>query len=464
MKKFVLVVLACLVCVTGIFPNTAMAANRPWPSGPSNVSAEGAIVMDLKSGTILYEKNMDKQLYPASITKIMTTLLALENSSMSEVVTYSYDAVMGLEYGASNASIQPDEQLTMEQSLYCVMIQSANEACLGVAEHISGTVKNFAKAMNEKAKSLGCTGTHFSNPNGLWRKNHYTTPHDMALIMRAAMKNDDFRTICNTKRYDVQKTNKTKTVRNLVNHHAMIFSLNYPKYGYNYCIGGKTGYTSKSGATLVTCAKKGDMELVCVVMNTKSAAQGEPNIYTDTIKLFNYCFEKYKQYNIDQTQASQLSEELLFTKFSPFFASSLTGLRLDGGSVILPRRVSLEKAEKKVEYYPEMQSIDGNNVIGRVSYLYEGKDAGGANIVYNAPTSPTLNDSIDMNKWFEEAVEEASKPAFPWKIIFLLLFLAAIAAAVTTVIIFRAKDYQQKTRGKRHYRKTNKRGKDFFLK
>ena len=462
MKKFIALLFCAVALLGGVYGNSSYAAGKSWPKGPSGVSAEGAVVMDLKSGMILYDKNMDEKKYPASITKIMTTLLALENSSLSETITYSRSATLGLEYGASNMGLQPGEKLSMEDSLYGVMLPSANEACLGIAEHISGSVEGFANMMNEKAASLGCTGTHFSNPNGLWEKNHYTTPHDMALIMRAAMQNSTFRTICYTKFYTVGKTNKSKKERPLVNHHAMVNPINYPKYGYDYCIGGKTGYTSKSGATLVTCAKKDDMELVCVVMNTKSAVQGEPNIYTDTIKLFNYCFEKFSQNTVSSTSSGQL-ETMMFTRFSPFYSSEGGGLEIDGGgSVILPKGVSINEAQKTVEYYDQPQVVNGKNVIGKLTYTYNGKEAGGGNILYSRNASQSLSDSINMDEWFEEAVEKANTPAFPWKIIVLLLVIAALIAASATFVIYRTREHQAKSRRRHHYRKLKNRDKPFY--
>ncbi len=292
MKKIfvLLTVLFLLFFVSG------QADAKSWPKRPNNISAQGAVVIDAKSGMVLYGKNMDQKRYPASITKVMTALLALENSTMSEVVTYKSKAVLNLESGASNIGTKVGEKLTMEQSLYAMLIHSANEICNGVAMHLNGSVRAFADQMNKRAKELGCKNTHFTNPNGLMNEKHYTTPYDMALIMREAMKNDEFRIIAGTRLYEIPRTNKTKKPRSLISHHHMIFPITYPQYGYDYAVAGKTGYTSVSEATVVTTAKKGDMELICVVMKTKSALQGEPNIFTDSIKLFNYCFEKFSQH------------------------------------------------------------------------------------------------------------------------------------------------------------------------
>ncbi len=455
MKKYSSLVFLVIMLAVFTFNSENVAAKASWPAGPSGVSAEGAVVIDMKSGMVLYEKNMHEELYPASITKIMTTLVALENSSLDEVIKYDASAVLGLEQGSSNAGIQVGEKLTMEQSLYCVMLPSANEACNGVAQHIAGSIQNFAKMMNEKAKKIGCKNTHFANPNGLWMKNHYTSPYDMALIMREAMKNETFRTIAGTTRYDIPKTNKTKEIRYLAGHHQMIYPINQPQYGYDYAIAGKTGYTSKSQATLVTAAKKGDMELICVVMKARSGVQGEPNIYTDTIKLFNYCFEKFSQHSIDDGTASELADAFMFTKFSPFFDTGNATLSLEGnGSVILPKKVSLDKTTKKVQYYNEATETSEGKVIGRVSYYYDGKEAGGANILYRkSETSTILSDSIDMTEWLQEAVEEASTPAFPWRNLLILVAISAGVAAVAAFIIMKIKEYKKKAKVRKHYKR-----------
>lgn len=461
MKKILTGIVILAMTVSSIIVNPTKAEAKNWPKGPSGVSAEGAIVMDMKSGMILYEKNMDEQRYPASITKIMTTLVALENSSLTETVKYSSNAVLNLESGASNMGLKPGEKITMEQSLYGVMLPSANEACLGVAEHVSGSVRNFVKLMNDKAASLGCKGTHFNNPNGLWEENHYTTPHDMALIMRAAMQNPMFRTICSTKVYEIPKTNKTKQKRYLLNHHAMINSSSYPQYSYEYCIGGKTGYTSKSQATLVTAAKKGDMELVCVVMKTQSAPQGEPNIYTDTIKLFNYCFENFAQHTLNnETETSEVRKSM-FTNFSPFYANE--GISIEGGgSVILPKGASFKNARKSIEYFDKPQMINGKKSVGKLVYTYSGKEVGGGYILYNRDTSVALTDSIDMNEWFKDAVEKANTPSFPWKMVIIILIVVAFVSAGITFIIYRLRTAQVRNRARKHYRRSNRGGNSYY--
>lgn len=422
-----------------------------------NLSADSAVVMDVESGTILYEKNMNKKEYPASITKIMTALLAIENSSMSETVTYSKSAVLNLESGASNMELVPGEKLSMEDSLYGVLLRSANEACNGVAEHIAGSIDNYVAMMNKRAKELGCTGTHFANTNGLWMKNHYTTSHDMALIAREAFKNPAFAKITGTKRYNIKKTNKTKHERLLVNHHGMLVAGQYPQYVYEYCVGGKTGFTSKCRYTLVTFAKKKDMTLVSVVMRADAPWTGS-NEYTDTTKLLNYGFENFARHKIQDDSMKEISNKHLFTRFSPFYNSATTSLSVDADAgVILPKKVKLNQTKKKVEYYQKPQTDkEGRKIIGKISYTYNNKGVGGSNIYYIDKNPPSLNDSIDMSKWFDDAVEEVNRPPFPWKKFFLISILVLVIVFIGFFIIRQIRAERDTRIRRNHHRKTNR--------
>lgn len=422
-----------------------------------SVFSETACVLDVQSGAVLYEKNMNQKEYPASITKIMTTLVALENSSMDEEIVYTNNAFANWEANASNADIKVGERISMEESLYAVMLPSANEACNGVAEHVSGSIDAFVGKMNQKAKELGCRNTHFANTNGLWKKNHYTSAYDIALIGRAAIQNSEFKTIAGTKTFLMSKTNKRKAGYALVNHHKMINPMDYPQYEYEYCEGGKTGYTSRSRNTLVTFAKKGDMELVCSVMKCNNSVWLEPNAYTDTTKLFNYCFENYEKTKIGDDAASEINEQYLFTNFSPFYSKNTSCLHIDeDAGVILPKGVSIDQAEKKIEYYDNAPEENGKKVIGRISYVYKGQEVGGTNIYFDQNDSPTLKDSIDMSKWFDEAVETANKPPFPWKKVILLIILACCVIGVSIVCVLKIREYQVKTENRRRYKRNRR--------
>lgn len=265
-----------------------------WPAGPF-VEAEAAAVMDLDSGTFLYSKNIEEKKYPASITKILTTLVALEHASLDEQVCFSRNAVFGIEPGSSHIGVREGEILTMEQCLYGILLESANEVCLGVAEHISGSVDAFMELMNHKAASLGCTGTHFVNPNGLHDEDHYTTAHDMALIAGAAYKNPEFRKICQTCTYTIPPTNRTAETRWLWHQHKMLPDRSF---AYPGCTGGKTGFTDQSLNTMVTFAERENRRLVCVSLRTNGR-----QIYPDTAAMLDYGFNCFRNYSMKEASA-----------------------------------------------------------------------------------------------------------------------------------------------------------------
>lgn len=452
MKKRMRVLMAgiCLLAGLGISTEYAGAERKSAPS----ISAEAGCVIDVQSGAVLYDKNMNKREYPASITKIMTTLVALENCSLSEEVEYGKSAFANWEPGASNASIEVGEKINMKESLYAVMLASANEACNGVADHIAGSIDAFVGKMNEKAQSLGCKNTHFANTNGLWKKDHYTTAYDMALIGRAAIQNKDFKEITGTRLFIMSKTNKRKAGYPLACHHKMLNPGDYPQYEYEYCEGGKTGYTSKCRNTLVTFAKKGNMELVCVILKCDNSVWLEPNAYTDTTRLFNYCFANYEKTSIQQDMASDINEQYLFTKFSPFYSKSTSSLHIEEeAGIILPKGVTADKAEKKVEYFDQPQELNGKKVIGRLSYVYKNQEVGGSNIYFEDNDSLTLKDSIDMSKWFDEPIEVAKKEPFPWKKCILVIILAGCVLGLSIICFIKVRAYQVKTEGRIRFKK-----------
>ena len=247
------------------------------------IQSEGAVVMDAATGTVLYGKNQNTRYYPASITKLMTALLVLENCQLGDTVTFSKTATENLEAGAVSLKLTEGDKLTVEQCLYGLLLKSANEVANGLAEKVSGSVSGFASLMNQKATALGCTGTHFVNPNGLNDTNHYTTPYDMALIARAAFQNDTLRKIDTTLSYKFPAT-KNAGERTITMGHKMMYSTD-SRY-YPGIIGGKTGYTSKAGNTLVTGAEKNGVRLIAVVMKSKSTH------YADTKALLDYGFAK----------------------------------------------------------------------------------------------------------------------------------------------------------------------------
>lgn len=359
------------------------SAEPSWPAGinKKSLSSSSAIVMEISTGTILYQKNMHKKHYPASITKIMTAMLAVQNSSLTDTVTFSEGAVYGIESGSSTIYSEVGEQMSMEQCLYAIMLESANEVCLAVGEHVAGSTAKFIEMMNQKVADLGLKDTHFNNPNGLPDPKHYTSAYDMAVIAREAMKNTDFRKFVGTKSYTCAKTNKHKMTRVWNNHHQMVNGYKYPKYEYKYCIGGKTGYTNIARNTLVTYAEKDGMQLVCVIMKGNSPEQGEPNEYTDSTRLLNYGFEKFQKYTVNADNIN-INDDL-FNTYGSYFNAQASPVHLSAdASVVLPKGVDLAEAKQSISYYEGAALQTGDNVIGQVKYTYGKRTVGYSDIVY----------------------------------------------------------------------------------
>ena len=249
------------------------------------INCQSAVLMDKSTGLIIYQKNPDERKFPASTTKIMTALLVLEKTKdLNQKIKMSHNAIYNLEPGSSHIAMNEGETLTLEQALYGLLVASANEIANALAEYVSGDIENFCKLMNQRAKELGCKNTNFLNAHGFHNDNHYTSAYDLALIMRKATEFKKFNEIINTQRYEIPPTEKQSQTRILYNTDKMIHSNG--KYFYKNLIGGKTGYTNEAKHTLVSYAKKNNMELICAVMEAENF-----DSYIDTQKIFDYGFE-----------------------------------------------------------------------------------------------------------------------------------------------------------------------------
>ncbi len=252
------------------------------------INSSACCVMDVNSGAVLYYKNMDDRHYPASITKILTSLLLIENAdSMDDMITFTGECWNGVNYYQdTNIGTLDGEEMSVETALHAMLLSSANEVCNGAALWLAGSITDFCDMMNERAADIGCTNSHFANPNGLHDDDHYTTAHDMAMIASEAIKNPAFRKITGTYEYTVESTNMRPEGFTLSHKHRMLL---YTTWHYDACIGGKTGYTSVAQNTLVTYAEKDGMTLVCVTMENSNGTS-----YRDTTTALDYCFDNYE--------------------------------------------------------------------------------------------------------------------------------------------------------------------------
>jgi D-alanyl-D-alanine carboxypeptidase len=429
--------------------NTNISSEPLWPEDKPNVYSEAAIVMEASTGAILYSKNIHQTYYPASITKILTALLAIENSSLRETVTFSREAIFDVELDSSRIGIDVGEKLTMEQSIYSIMLASANEVSYAIAEHIGGDLGSFSELMNAKAKELGALNSHFVNPHGLPDPNHYTTAYDMALISRAAIRNPVFREITRTRTYAIPPTNIQEETRYFANHHKFIKG----DKKYEGSIGGKTGYTSIAKYTLVTFAERNGMTLVSVIMKCDSIEHE----YSDTAKLLDYGFNNFTLNNITDMVDPNAKESTLFTKYSPLFNRSTSHIQLsEDGNIVLPNTATFQDAIKEINLEPITEIKVGKNIIGNVTYTYDGVIVGYADIVFNniPPTSmlkssytptPLSTEQTDGLKDNEEEKDSTIKPVIIGIIVgVLVLIIGLYIVFIELPFHRRRKNYQQK--------------------
>ena len=267
-----------------------------------NTYSPACILMDQNSGKILYSKNANTKMYPASTTKIMTAILTLENCKLDDVATASHNAVYSIPYSYSVATIQEGKELTIEQLLNVLLIPSANDAAVVLAEHIAGSVEAFAEMMNNKAVEIGCKNTHFVNPNGIHNEDHYSTAYDLALMGQYAMKFDVFRSIVSKTSYALPATAKYDKEDRLFNTTNDLIKKNYSSsprnYYYEYATGAKTGYTDAAKSCIVATATKNDVSLIAVVLHDSTTDAGLSQRALDCKALFEYGFNNYSEKTI----------------------------------------------------------------------------------------------------------------------------------------------------------------------
>lgn len=370
MKRF-LSILLCLIMIMALRP-TATYANTIWPENVS-IQSEGGIVMDADTGAVLYGKNIHQTYFPASITKILTALLVLEHCDLDEMVTFSHNAVYNVEQGSSSAGLDEGDVISVKDCLYALLLKSANEAANALAEHVGGTTEAFAEMMNEKAASLGCRDSHFANPSGLNHPDHYVSAYDMALIGRAALQNEDFIKINSTLYYDLPVTKRNPEGGRIYPGHKML-KKNLAEY-YEGCLGGKTGYTSLAGNTLVTFARRDGMTLVSVVL------KGHQTQYSDTKALLDFGFRNFKTVSACDYDTSYTSIDNDMT-IAGLTTSELSGLKIDPtDKITIPKEADFSAVSSSLSY--QLTEDDPADAVARIDYQWGARKIGSAYLRLN---------------------------------------------------------------------------------
>lgn len=404
---------------------------KGWPQGPGTYG-EAAIIMEAGTGEILYGKNIDDQHYPASITKVLTALVALENGKMDDKVTFTHDCVSFLQPGDSSIGMKENDEITLEQALYATLLASANEAAYAVAENVGKNAGHdyqwFIDQMNARCKELGGTNSNFVNANGLHDENHYTSARDMALIGRELFKHPEFFKIVQTLQYEIPASGTCQ--QHVFQQKHKMLQPSSSKY-YEYAVGGKTGYTSDALATLITMADNGRMKLVCVVLRT----HGGKN-YPDTTSLFNYAFDNFERIDVKGQETSEDVGEILEDE---------SGERC--GYVVVPKGVKFSDLKM------EMKLDKGNAGEATLIYTYEGNVVGSAKAKVSEKYAKEHRVEI---KGQEKKVKKSSDSSTgkSLKEMLIIVILAVLLLFLILLFIAKLRQYRRKReRRRRRYRR-----------
>lgn len=453
-----------------------------WPKGPQ-IGAECAILMEMNTHTILYAKDINKKMYPASTTKILTCLLAMQNCNLDDTITFSHDSIYDVPVDGArvgwdpNGVFHPDDRLNLELALYCVLVKSANEVASAVGEHVAqslGMEKStaaFAELMNKKAKELGCVNSNFKNANGLFDEDHYTCAYDLALIGCEFFGNELLCKMSSTPRfhfkYEQTTDNKTtkndseEEIDNSGSYDVYLSSKNQlfkgSPYAYQYLLGSKTGFVSQSRQTLVSGAEKDGMKLVCVVFNEESPYQFE-----DTVTLFNYGFENFHRISINDNETKyHVNDTDIFNTNNDLFGSSDTLVSMEKEKyIVLPNTADFEDTVSTLSY--NNLSDDSSDIIATIEYTYSDVPVGNCNIVLNkgntdnfdfAPGEPGANQPDNTNP------EDKTSPTIfinVTKVITVVIIVAVLLIILMLIFSF-LKSYHFSPRGRGIKRKREQR-------
>ena len=430
-------IMALLVSAAYSFAPRASAA----PELALNCGA--AVLADMETGALLYSFNPDAKMHPASLTKLMTAVVALDayqngKAALSDVVTCSPNIYSDVDGDASSLTLAAGERITFEDLLYCVIMTSANEPCNAVAEHISGSISGFIDKMNDMAASLGCTGTHFSNTHGLTDSNNYSTARDLMLILRKAMSIPLFAKITATEEYTVPATNMAeervlKNTNNLIRERST--------YYYEYAKGGKTGYTEAAGFCLASCAQKGDVHLISVVLKTNSVvlSDGTTQVqsFTETKRLFQWGFSNFSYKTVLSTMRIVREVDVELGN-----GANKVALRPAEPIILL---IDNSADVSKIEYTVRLNTPEGETLTAPIT---AGEELGEADVMINGVSYGTVklvaNYSVELDKakYISSQIQNTLKNGVVRFIIIALILM--FVAYITFIILYNVRRRQKK--------------------
>ena len=398
-----------------------------WANGP-HIYSESGIVMDMDSGAILYAKNIDDQHYPASITKVATALLALQIYEMDEVIKFTWDDIGFLEYGDAHIGMKEHEEMKMEDAMYAMLLSSANEVSHAIGAHMDGGYDKFIKLLNETTKKLGCTNSNWINTYGLHDPEHYTSVRDMAIIGAEAFKNEKFREITSTNTHTIPETAMTNQKRYANQNHKMLRQGD-SRY-YEYCVGGKTGYTDQALTTLITFATKADVNLVAVVMRTHG---GGNNAYKDTREMLEYGFNNFTKIDVAEIVKGNKN------------VSKIVG----DACVSLPSGIGITELDTSFT-----EPKEKGDKIGSICFTYEGQTVGSVDVEITEECYNDIHGIVEIKDAKNDIKKSKSGILVVLKVILIIfgIILAGFLALIGFVI-YKRRQIEKRRRMRRLQRR-----------
>ena len=431
MKKIKLFPLILIICLA-LSVTAPMAAALEEPELP----AKAAVLLDLDSGRVLYSLNADEQRAPASLTKVMTVLLALEaiergEVTLEEMITAPADCRNGMDESSSTSGIQPGAQVSMQELLYCAMLQSANEACNIIASRISGSIDAFVGLMNQRASQLGCTNTNFVTTNGLSAEGHYSTAYDLSLITREAMRHTIFVDISNTLSHEPESA-AVNAGETMYNSNALLHETPaYPgNYVYEYASGVKTGYTRAAGYCLISTAEKDGINVLAVVMGCDgylNAGIDEYRNFKASIDLYNWVFDNFSYQTIITTADPVQKVNVELAK-----GDGVAILRpVEDITMLLPTDTDSSQISTVVTVYEDklVAPIEAGTVLGEAKIFIGERDCGTVRLVNGTAVELAKGEFIKMK--LKEIFSNG------WVIAFILIVMLIGGCYLTLVIRYR---------------------------
>ena len=381
MKKTNKIIIAIFIILTILGRNFIVNADENI-----SIDAKSSLVVENKTGKIIYENNSEEKLYPASTTKILTAIITIEKCNLEDVATVSSSAISNIPNGYVVAPLYVGEQIKIKDLLYALMLKSSNDAAYVLAEHVGGSTQGFADMMNKKAEEIGCKNSHFVNPNGIHDDNHYTTAHDLYLITNYAMKNETFAKIVSTMEYTLPATNKYSQANRIMKN-TNLFMNSGSKYYSKYVNGVKTGTTQQAGNCLITHALKDEMEFTTVVLGAKTT----DSKFSETAKLLNYSLNNFTYTKIHEKNDEIKKVEIPNAKDNNKELNILIG---DEVKVFNNINTNAKETEPEIKLNDNLFApIAEGQEIGEIKYNVEG-------IEYKAKL--IAGNNIEAKNFFEE--------------------------------------------------------------